>query len=616
MSNKKYSFLALVFFTGIAMILADFLLLKFFANYHTNIVVRLGLPALAFLIVYCLVLGRNARCFDSAYFAGKSGKELEDSLKKTGAIPIKMIGLNVVIHALFLGGIFFRSEYLGIDPSIRGLLFIATLSFGMLTGTFIYVFCDGLVYKTLITNRINEYPSLLRENRQALKAMIIPLAVTLVTMLFSYSVTMFNIGNVTEASEKTRGALFEIIPLLIFFGCIAVLASVLKRNSTNLYNSVIEELQNLSSEKKDLSQRISVCSVDELGTIAGMVNTFCTHLGGGIRDIKSGQQNLSSVGTRLEDNAVGMADSIAGISAATEQVLAKTNEQKESANSSSESIERIAHHITDLNESIAAQTSSMSEASAAVEEMVGNISSIGAVTEKMAAQFRTVEDAAGEGSRIQKESWTRIHAIVGQSKALQQANRIIATIAAQTNLLAMNAAIEAAHAGEAGRGFSVVADEIRKLAENSSVESHKINTELKQIIQSISQIVKDSEASETAFSEVADRINNTEKLVLEVDSAIHEQKTGAGQVIESLRAMNEITTKVRDDSMEMSRGNETMLREINALRDSAGEISASMEDISAGLRDLNSGAREVSDMAETTRVSIQEISAIADSFEV
>jgi len=616
MSNKKYSFLALVFFTGIAMILADFLLLKFFANYHTNIVVRLGLPALAFLIVYCLVLGRNARCFDSAYFAGKSGKELEDSLKKTGAIPIKMIGLNVVIHALFLGGIFFRSEYLGIDPSIRGLLFIATLSFGMLTGTFIYVFCDGLVYKTLITNRINEYPSLLRENRQALKAMIIPLAVTLVTMLFSYSVTMFNIGNVTEASEKTRGALFEIIPLLIFFGCIAVLASVLKRNSTNLYNSVIEELQNLSSEKKDLSQRISVCSVDELGTIAGMVNTFCTHLGGGIRDIKSGQQNLSSVGTRLEDNAVGMADSIAGISAATEQVLAKTNEQKESANSSSESIERIAHHITDLNESIAAQTSSMSEASAAVEEMVGNISSIGAVTEKMAAQFRTVEDAAGEGSRIQKESWTRIHAIVGQSKALQEANRIIATIAAQTNLLAMNAAIEAAHAGEAGRGFSVVADEIRKLAENSSVESHKINTELKQIIQSISQIVKDSEASETAFSEVADRINNTEKLVLEVDSAIHEQKTGAGQVIESLRAMNEITTKVRDDSMEMSRGNETMLREINALRDSAGEISASMEDISAGLRDLNSGAREVSDMAETTRVSIQEISAIADSFEV
>ena len=616
MSNKKYFFLTLVFFTGIIMLVTDILLLTFFGHFSSSVFIRFLIPAFVYFIVYFAVLGKNARYFDSAFFTGKSGMELEAALKKLGAIPIKMIGLSVVLHFLFLGGIFINVGYLGIDPSVRGTLFFVTLSFGMLIGTFIYVFCDGLVSRTLLANKIAEYPGQLRENRQALKSMIIPVAVTLVTILFSYSVTVLGNGMTEGGAEGTKAAFFVIIPLVIFFICIAVMALVLMKNSTNLYDSVVKELQNLSSEKKDLTQRISVCSVDELGTIAGMVNTFCGHLGNGIRDIKDGQRDLSEVGSRMEENALGMADSITRISASAEQVLAKTNDQKESANSSSESIRQTALHIKALEESITAQTVRMSDASSAVEEMVGNISSISAVTEKMAAQFKTVEEAAVEGSRIQKESGNRIHAIVGQSEALQEANLIIATIAARTNLLAMNAAIEAAHAGESGRGFSVVADEIRKLAENSSIESRKINIELKQIVQSIKQIVKDSETSETAFAEVARRINETEELVFEVDSAIREQKTGAGQVIESLRAMNEITVKVRDGSREMSRGNETMLKEIGALRDSAGEISASMEDVSASIRKLNSGAHEVSDLAEGTRLSIQKISAIADSFEV
>jgi methyl-accepting chemotaxis protein len=599
------------------MIAADFLILLFFENSFSQLRYRLGIPALVFLVLYCAILGRGARNFDYNYFTKLDGEQYLLWLKRIGAVPIRRIALNVVTHAAFLGAVFL-GDYLGIDPSIKGSLFLAALSFGMLVGTFVYVSGDGLVSHTLLAHDFTKYPSDCREKRQEAKSWIIPTAAILVTLGFTCSVTMLGIHRVGGTLDAMKGGALSsiLIPLIVFFVSIFSLALTLKKNTSVLYASVVAQMENLSSEQKDLTKRISICSVDELGTIAGMVNDFCKHLGGGIRGIKDGQKELSGVGTRLEINASGMADSLTRISVAAEQVLAKTKGQKESTTNSSLAIQKITDHIKALEESIYTQTSSMTQASASVEEMIGNISSIGMVTEKMAAQFKTVGEASSEGSRVQKRSGDRILEIVQQSNALQEANKIIATIAAATNLLAMNAAIEAAHAGEAGRGFSVVADEIRKLAINSSGESRKIGIELKQIIQTIDHIVEDSEASMSAFSQVSDRISETEKLVLQVNNAIHEQETGAGQVMEALRVMHNVTSQVNDGSHEISQNNEAMIREIDTLQNSAGEILTNMEEVSGGMRNINSSAQEVSHLAADTHNFIEKISAIADGFEV
>ena len=618
MKNNGVFFVILVILTGVAMVAADFFILLFFGHPFSRIIMRFGVPAAAFVVVYSLILGRNAKCFGRTYFQNTHGGEYESRLKKIGAVPIKMIGLNVVLHAVFLGCVFFNKEYLGILPEMQGPLYLAALSLGMIAGVFLYVMCDGLVSRALLAHNLTSYPRDLREERQAVKAMIIPVAVTLVSLLFTCSITLLSIRIVGGTLDAMRGKAWSgmLIPLAIFFVSITVLALNLRKNTSALYTSVIEQLENLSSDQKDLTKYVSVCSVDELGTIAGMVNTFCDQLGSGIRDIKDGQGELSSAGTRLEENASGMADSISKIFGAVEQALAKTQGQKESTNNSSQAIQRIANQIKALEESIFTQTSSMTQASASVEQMIGNIASIGTVTEKMAAQFKTVAEAAVNGSRVQQESGERIGAMVQQSQALQEANKIIATIAAQTNLLAMNAAIEAAHAGELGRGFAVVADEIRKLAENSSNESKKIGSELKQIVNIIDHIVKDADASMKAFTEVSDRIGETEKLVHEVDNAIHEQKTGAGQVMEALQTMNDVTARVKDGSNEIDKSNESMVREIGVLQSSAGEILTNMEEVSGGIKNVNSGAQEVSSLAAATRSSIQKISAIANGFEV
>ena len=175
----------------------------------------------------------------------------------------------------------------------------------------------------------------------------------------------------------------------------------------------------------------------------------------------------------------------------------------------------------------------------------------------------------------------------------------------------MNAAIEAAHAG-----FAVVAGEIRKLAETSSRESSKIRAELKQIAGTINSIVKGTGASTQAFTQVAVRVGETEKLVYEVNSAIKEQQEGADQVLRSLRAMNDITGAVGAGSKEMSRGNEIMLAEMAKLRDGARQISGSIDEMAGGVSGVSGGAQRVAELAENNQAAISGINHVVDEFEV
>ncbi|MDR1373529.1 MAG: methyl-accepting chemotaxis protein [Treponema sp.] len=618
--QKKTVFFIMVLVSGIGILAAGFLMLAAFSSVSAaQILPQIGIPGILFVLMYNLLLMTNSAPFGSDFFRDLSEELYVKRLKKIGAVPLKSIIYIAFLQLIFLGLLFlFRGDQLGVHSAIGGYLFIAVLSLGLLVGTFMYVLLDSLVCRTLMADNLVEFPRNLREERLAIKLFIVPMAVALVSILFAFSVLTLVVTQAggSLASMTARSWLFYLGLMAAFIIFVLILAAVLRKGVKTLFNSVIIQLENLSSEQKDLTKHISICSVDEVGTIAGMVNSFCKIMSGGMHEIQQGHKELAASGQKLEHSAAGMAASITQISNGVEEVRSRSEKQMQSVEESSAAVQEIAKNIESLDGAISKQASSVSRASSAVEEMVGNISSIGAVVERMMTQFNTVRTAATEGTGIQRDSRTKVQDIVEESQSLQDANKIISTIASQTNLLAMNAAIEAAHAGEAGKGFSVVADEIRKLAENSSRESQKISAELKQISETINSIVRGAQASEEAFVEVSDKVDETEKLVVEVDNAIREQREGAAQVLSALKDMNDITAEVKTGSKEMNEGNATMLAEMNKLQADSRGISNHMDEMAQSIAHINTGAGTVSSLADTNQATIEKISIVVDSFEV
>lgn len=372
----------------------------------------------------------------------------------------------------------------------------------------------------------------------------------------------------------------------------------------------------ISSGDADLTKRIKLHVHDEIGEVVNGFNMFTDKLQHIVQEMKNSKKDLDIAGDDLNKSTEDATSAIEEILANINSIHSEIQKQSNAVDQTAGAVDEISSNIASLNNMIENQSSGVTQASAAVEEMIGNIGSVSASMERMSRSFDQLGSNANSGFDKLRDVSEKVKQIESESRLLQEANEAIASIASQTNLLSMNAAIEAAHAGEAGKGFAVVADEIRKLSETSTAQSKSIGEQLKQTQNSIANVVTATQEASDAFGIVANELKDTAQVVVQVRSAMEEQNEGSRQITDALKMMNDSTVEVRGASAEMNEGNSLILNEVKELQDVTHVIRTGMDEMKIGAQKISETGTAMSGISTKVQESINRIGAQVDLFKV
>jgi len=246
--------------------------------------------------------------------------------------------------------------------------------------------------------------------------------------------------------------------------------------------------------------------------------------------------------------------------------------------------------------------------------MSSNIAAIDEGLTRITEKYSELVKVTESGQKLQNSVARQVQLIAEHSKGLNIANGTISEISQQTNLLAMNAAIEAAHAGVSGKGFAVVAGEIRKLAENSAAQSNTIHTILTEITDAIHGIVDLSGNSLTSFNNIGARIHEIDSMMQEMHHGMIEQTNGITELLQTMKVIAESADSINGASQTMEQTSAESFSGIDRLHSYAESLQASMDNIAAqvaGMRELSESAVQASNRNNSVA---EEVSVLVNSF--
>jgi methyl-accepting chemotaxis protein len=411
-----------------------------------------------------------------------------------------------------------------------------------------------------------------------------------------------------------RNIILILVGVLMAAGVLAAL--LIARSITKPIVKVTETLKGISEGEGDLTRTIDVHSEDELGDLARYFNATLDKIKTLIIIIKNQSVSLFDIGSELASNMTQTTAAINEITAHIQSIKERVMNQSASVTETNATMEQITLNINKLNKNVDKQTDSVSKSSSAIEEMIANINSVTQTLAKNTASVKELSKSSEVGRTGLQEVATDIQEIARESEGLLEINAVMQNIASQTNLLSMNAAIEAAHAGEAGKGFAVVADEIRKLAESSSVQSKTISAVLKKIKSSIDKIIKSTDNVLNKFGAIDSGVRTVSEQTEDIRNAMEEQGAGSQQILEVISQLNEITRMVKGGSDEMLGGSGEIISEGKNLEMATQEINNGMNEMASGAEQINVAVHRVSEISGQNKGSIDVLVREVSKFKV
>jgi methyl-accepting chemotaxis protein len=400
---------------------------------------------------------------------------------------------------------------------------------------------------------------------------------------------------VTSDYKELMSGVDHLISLIIIFttafsaaGLIA--AYFLGRSIAKPIGNVASTLRDIAGGEGDLTKEIPLKKTktgDEINELSYYFNLTLKKLRTLIIDVKNRVISLSVTGEELALNMTETADAINQITANIQSIKTRVATQSNGINNTDASMEQITGSVSELNKSIKKQQEGVNRSTAAIQALIKNTGEASGTLNNNMLSIQELASASAIGKAGVQEVAADMQEIYLESEGLLKINEVMKNIASQTNLLSMNAAIEAAHAGEAGRGFAVVAGEIRKLAESSSEQSKTINLVLKKIKAAIDSILlatedvlKKFEAIDTDVKVVADQEDHIQQI-------IKRQEQDSGVISETINKLSELTNKVKQEAGAMMVESENVINEGRNLKSETVKITDGMSDIAAGADQIN-----------------------------
>lgn len=353
---------------------------------------------------------------------------------------------------------------------------------------------------------------------------------------------------------------------------------------------------------------------NEISKMRRSINAFTESINKMVAVSKQNIISLSKVAENLNENSSGISSEIKQISDNSSELADQAKTQLETVSLTVGTMGKMSSITNQLSAQIHDQNNDLSQSSAAVEEMISNIKSITENIDKFGNSFNQLSSDSEDGKNKIENVINLIESVSAESKKLLDTNKVIEDVAQQTNLLAMNAAIEAAHAGEAGKGFAVVAEEIRKLSESTTKQSHYIKQTLSSVIENINEVTNAATSAGLTFGEIVNQISSDDSLITEIRSSMEEQSIGSKQIVDALGNIKETTHTIIENSKQMNSGIENVVAQVKELENAAKNLSSKTDEIKKSTQIINSNANKLIGMASENKKFAKELSAQTEKY--
>lgn len=542
--------------------------------------------------------------------------EVTEKDKKTVLVFFKTLKSLIVVEnvcGFFIGQLVcmildFKNGVLPYELSRAVIIMIQASLVGVIAGMYEVYYLDNKLgpYRKLLQIRsVRDMPG----KSHTISSRIL---VTCIAALFFMGINCFTCGysiihgdNIASGANLMQEYLLRGIRCLILVAaeCVGLILIVLKEMKNRL--AATSELVTNLADTGDITKRIDVSMQDDIAVLISSLNFFLDKLEGIIMNLSTDSSAVSDTANILEESAAKSVESLKVVKEAVAFIDSEDKNNNESIKKAYTDIQSVKDDAERVEKHIRNQASAMNETSEAVAKMnesIENVANISLMANKISDKLKRTSEM---GTEAIQTAVNAISEIQGASVQIQGIIKMIQKIASQTNLLSMNASIEAAHAGSFGAGFAVVADEVRSLANTSSKNAKTIKDYMNEMSQKIDNGVSAIQKAGLAFNQIDSDVDETVRIVEQIRQATELQKIGAADTLQSTQTVVEAINQIEEVAKQQRQHADAVYTVMLNVVNSSQEITNALEKTSESIECVSVNLTDVEDCSRINKVSVE-----------